>query len=326
MTGHMISRRAVLGGLAAAVTVSPAMAAVTAMPAGLKILLAPTTVSILLARLVQNGTLPGASEALWRGPDQLRAAIVAQRCKLFTAPTNLPANLANRGLPVRLVAVIGMGHLIIVTADPGIRNFKDLAGKQVLEFFPHDMPDLVFRACAAMEGMNPDKDMRLYAAGMPMAAAQMLAAGQVNTALLSEPWASAAILAAAKHGRKLYRAINLQDVWIAHLGGNGIPMLGVGLNASLLEAAPDLPASLLAGLHQAKDWVFSSPTGAAALAGQALQISPPVFTEALGHSELVVESAGAARPGLELFYRTLLKLSPGVLGGRLPDSDFYLGA
>ncbi len=323
MINNTLSRRAVLAGLAATFGAS---AAAASMPSGLDVQLAPTTASILLARLIQDGALPGANLELWRDPDQLRAAIIAHRCKLFTAPTNLPANLANRGLPVKLLAVIGMGHLMIVTADPSIHNFSDLVGKQVLEFFPHDMPDLVFRACAEMEGINPDKDMRLYAAGMPMEAAKMVASGQVDTALLSEPWASAAILAAAKRGRKLYRAVNLQDVWIQHMGGDGIPMLGVGIDAGLLEAAPDLPATLLAGLHQAKDWVLANPDSAAALAGQALKISPPVFTEALGHSQLVVKSAKQARPGLEAFYQTLLKLSPGVLDGRLPDDDFYLGA
>jgi NitT/TauT family transport system substrate-binding protein len=320
---HLLSRRTVLTGLAA---IAGAGTAAASLPAGLEILLAPTTASILAAKLVQDGALPGAQLGLWREPDQLRAAIISHQCKLFTTPTNLPANLANRGVPVKLAAVIGMGHLIIVTSDPSIHDFHDLAGKQVLEFFPHDMPDLVFRACAAMENMNPEKDMRLFAVGMPMEAAKMVASGQVETALLSEPWASAAILAAAKHGRTLYRAINLQDIWIQHLGGDGIPMLGLCIDSSLMASVPSLPATLLAGLNQAKNWVVADPIDAAMLAGKTLEISPPVFTEAVNHSQIVVKSASEARPGLETFYRTLLQLSPGVLGGRLPDDDFYLSA
>lgn len=322
-----LPRRAMLAGGLAAMTGSEMTGSAMAAPsAGREFLLAPTTASILFARLVQNGTLPGKQLTLWHDPDQLRAAIISRQCKLFTTPTTVPANLANHGIPVKLAAVIGMGHLIIVTANPDIHGFRDLIGKKVLEFFPHDMPDLVFRACAAMENINPDKDMRLYAVGMPMEAAEMVASGQVETALLSEPWASAAILAAAKHGRTLYRAFNLQDVWIRHLGGDGIPMLGVGIDSSLAASAPNLPAALLAGLRQAKDWVFADPADAAALAGKVLQISPLVFAEAVGHSHLVVKSAAEARPGLETFYRTLLQLSPGVLGGHLPADDFYLGA
>jgi NitT/TauT family transport system substrate-binding protein len=314
-------RRALLAGLAT-LAASPG----TAQPTGQEFLLAPTTASILAARLVQTGALPNAQPGLWRDPDQLRVAIISHQCRLFTTPTHLPANLANRGVPVKLDAVIGMGHLIIVTSNPTIHSFPDLAGKQVLEFFPHDMPGLVFRACAAMENMNPDRDIRLYATGMPMEAAKMVASGQVESALLSEPWASAAILAAAKQGRTLYRAFNLQDVWIQHLGGDGIPMVGAGIESTLLSSSPNLPTTLLAGLSQAKDWVFANPQDAATLAGKTLQISPPVFTEALGHSQITVKSAAAARPELETFYRTLLQLSPGVLGGRLPGDDFYLAA
>jgi NitT/TauT family transport system substrate-binding protein len=316
-----LSRRTVVTGLA---TLTASTAA--AQPAGLEFLAAPTTASILAARLVQTGALSNAELRLWRDPDQLRAAVISHRCRLFTTPTHLPANLANRGVPIKLVAIIGMGHLFIVTSNPNIHSFPDLAGKQVLEFFPHDMPDLVFRACAAMEHMNPDKDMRLYATGMPMEAAKMVASGQVETALLSEPWASAAILAAAKQGRTLYRAFNLQDVWSQHLGGNGIPMVGVAIDSTLLSSSPNLPATLLAGLSQAKDWVFANPQDAAALAGKTLQISPPVFTEALGHSQITVTSAAEARPDLETFYRILLQLSPDVLNNRLPANDFYLAA
>ena len=49
------------------------------------------------------------------------------------------------------------------------------------------MPDLVFRAAARMKGLDPDKDFKLSYVGMPMEAARMLAAGRVETAVLSEP-------------------------------------------------------------------------------------------------------------------------------------------
>ena len=110
-----------------------------------------------------------------------------------------------------------------------------------------------------MEGFDPAKDFKLDYVGMPMEAAQMLAAGRVDSAILSEPAATGAIMMAAKQGRTLLRAIDLQEVWIKHKGGDGIPMVGVGLHASLIEEAPQVLPLLRDGLPAARDWC--SPTG-----------------------------------------------------------------
>ena len=134
-----LSRRALVGGLAATPLLALARAADAKPAANLTIYAAPTTASILLARLVDSGALgtalPGASFELWHDPDELRAAIVSKRALLFTTPTPVPANLFNRGLPVKLLAILGTGHLTIVTSDPKIKTLADLAGKPVLGFF-----------------------------------------------------------------------------------------------------------------------------------------------------------------------------------------------
>ncbi|MGZ8371635.1 MAG: hypothetical protein ACXW3G_01735 [Rhodoplanes sp.] len=54
---------------------------------------------------------PAATFRLWR--DILRAGLVPGRSRLITTPSHVPANLANRGLPMRLLAIISMGHLSI---------------------------------------------------------------------------------------------------------------------------------------------------------------------------------------------------------------------
>jgi NitT/TauT family transport system substrate-binding protein len=323
-----LTRRKVLRGLAASPFALPAAPATAAPLADTEILAAPTTASILLARLLDSGALakvlPGASFQLWHDPDQLRAAIVAKRTRLFSTPTPVPANLANRGLPVKLIALLGMGHLAIVTSDTSITKITDLAGKSVLGFFRNDMPDLVFRIMARLEGMDPDKDVRLTYVGTPMEAAQMLAAGRAETAILSEPPASAAIMMASHHGRKLIRAILLQDVWIKHKGGGGIPMVGLAVHTSLLEDAPELIPLLRDGLPQAKDWIAQHRAEAAALAEKDMQYKAPIFLESLDHAAIQIVSAKAARAGLEEFYKALIAISPGALDGRLPDPSFYL--
>ena len=74
-------------------------------------------VDYLLVRLLESGGLaeaaPAATFRLWRDTDELRAGLVPGRSRLITTPSHVPANLANRGLPMRLLAFISMGHLSI---------------------------------------------------------------------------------------------------------------------------------------------------------------------------------------------------------------------
>lgn len=324
-----ISRRSLLLGTGAATLAGLAPGHLGAAPvSGLEILGAPNGSTIVLVDLLESGALsstaPGATFRLWRTTDDLRAGIVSGKTRLFSTPSHVPANLVARGMPLKMLCLLGMGHLSIVTADESIRSFHDLAGKPVLGFFRHDMPDLTFRALAKMEGMDPDKDMRMSYVQTPMEAAQLLAAGQATTAILSEPPATAAIMMAGKEGRTLRRAFDLNEVWGKHKGKARIPMAGIAVHANLLDEAPELMAALKAGLEPAKAHVFADPAAAAKLAERTMQMRPQVFEKAFPKFNIDVVSARAAKDELVTFYSTLLDLEPDAVGGKLPPDDFYL--
>jgi NitT/TauT family transport system substrate-binding protein len=321
-----ISRRTLLAGAGAAAL--PLLRATAKPIAGLEVLGAPTGATISLVRALASGALaqaaPDATFRLWRDTDDLRAAIVSGKTKLFSTPTHVPANLANRGMPLKLLCLLGMGHLSVITADEKIASLADLAGKPVLGFFRNDMPDLVFRACAKMEGLDPDKDMQLSYVQTGMEAAQMLAAGRTSAAILSEPPATAAIMMGGHQGRTLYRSISLQKVWAKHRAKNGIPMVGIALHASLLDEDPELVDALRKSLPAAREWVLANRTDAAALAEAKMQMRPAIFEKAVDYFNMNVVSARAAKTDLAAFYQTIIDLSPDALAGKLPADDFYL--
>ena len=329
-TDHSLDRRGLLaglGGLAAGAALGGRVAW-AAPQAGLEILGAPNGSTIVLVDLLESGALaasaPGATFRTWRTTDDLRAGIVSGRTKLFTTPSHVPANLVARGMPLKMLCLLGMGHLSIVTADETIRSFADLAGKEILGFFRHDMPDLTFRALAKMEGLDPEKDLKLSYVQTAMEAAQMLAAGRATTAVLSEPPATAAIMMAAKEGRTLRRAFDLNEVWGRHKGRARIPMAGIALHASLLDESPELVAALKAGLEPAKARVLADPAAAAKLAERTMEMRPQIFEKAFPKFSIDVVSARAAKAELETFYSALLDLEPDAVGGKLPLDDYYL--
>lgn len=321
----LLDRRSLLLGAAALAATPRAFAAPVA---GVEVLLAPNGSSVVLADLIEAGGLagaaPGATFRTWRTTDDLRAGIVSGRSRLFTTPSHVPANLVARGMPLKFLCILGMGHLSIVTSDETIRSFADLAGKPILGFFRHDMPDLTFRALAKMEGMNPDKDFVLTYVQTPMEAAQMLAAGQATTAVLSEPPATAAIAMAATQGKSLRRAFDLNDVWGRHKGKARIPMAGIALHQSLIDESPEILAALRAGLPAARARVLADPPAAARLAERTMQMKAPIFEKSFPHLKIDLVSGKAAKDELIAFYSALLELEPEAVGGKLPPDDYYL--
>jgi NitT/TauT family transport system substrate-binding protein len=326
-----LTRRQALAGFLGAGFLPALDRCAAARPAAdLEVLVAPTGASITLERAFDSGALaasaPNASLRLWRDNDELRAGIVSGHARLFSTPTHVPANLANRGLPIRLLGLLGSGHLYVVTADESVAALKDLAGKPVLAFFRNDMPDLVFRACARMEGLDPDADLRLSYVPSGMEAGQMIASGRAPTAVLSEPMATAAIAMAAQQGRALRRAISLQEVWTAHRHGGGIPMVGVAVHASLVDESPEVIADLRRALPAAKAWALANRAEAGALAEKTMGMKAEIFVKAVDTMNLDYRDALSARRDLEDFYSTLLAGAPDALAGKLPDDAFYLGA
>ncbi len=319
-----LQRRPVLAGFAAAMLARVSGAA----PAGLQVLGAPNASTILLVRLLQTAAwqaaAPGTQFRLWRDTDELRAGVIAGTSRLFTTPTHVPALFANRGVPVRLLAILSMGHLYAMSEDGGISRLQDLRGKRVTTFFRNDMPDLVFRALLRQAGLEAGRDLELDYVGTPMEAAQLLIAGRAAHAVLSEPPASMALMRAGAAGRQLHRAISLQAEWGRAFGPARIPMAGVALHQSLIDEAPGLLALLRQRLPEAAAWVRTNPGEAGQLAERSMEIRAPMFQAALPSFNIEVHGAQAVQEELLAFYRVLLDLHPAAIGGRLPDASLFL--
>ena len=323
-----MNRRDILRGLPVAALAGGLRPARAGGLAGLQVLGAPNASTIVLVRVLESpawqAVAPDSQFRLWRDTDELRAGIVSGETRLFTTPSHVPALFANRGVPVRLLAIISMGHLYVVSDDARVGSLADLRGRRVTAFFRNDMPDLVFRALLRKEGLEPERDLEIDYVATPMEAAQLAIAGRASTVLLSEPPATMAINMAAHAGRVLYRGISLQAEWGRHFGHPRIPMAGVALHQSLIDEAPEVLAALRNGLPEAERWVAANPDQAGALAERTMEIRAPLFRHALENLNIDVVGARAVQAEIMAFYQVLLDLNPAAIGGRLPDQSLFL--
>jgi NitT/TauT family transport system substrate-binding protein len=319
-----LSRRHLLA--SSALLALPALPAY-ARPAELVLWGPPSAPSAVLAAAAAQGLLADVagqvSVRIWRDPDELRAGLAAGTIQASIVPTVTAANLHNRGLGLRLLNVMTEGLIAIVAPEP-IADLTALRGRTLALTFINDSPGHVFRRLARAEGLDPARDLRIQPAGTPAEAAQLLLAGRVDAAVLPEPAASAALIGAARAGRTLVRAYDVQAAFGRHFGHASVPQAGLALRDGWRSEHPQAVDALQAGLVRAVDQVRAQPPAAAEAAAGLLGLPASVVAQSIAHSNLVAHRARQARPALENYLRIVAEGDAGLIGGRLPPADFYL--
>lgn len=321
----MLNRRRFLAGIGAA-SIAPLHRAAADAP--LTLWGPPAAPSVVLAQAVASGALkdldPSAGFKTWRTPDEMRAGLSSGTMQAVIVPTNVAANLYNRGLGVHLLNAMTRGLLYIV-ANGEVKRLEDLAGKKIAVPFRNDMPDFILRRLLARAGMKIGTDIHVDYAGTPPEAMQMLVAGRFDAALLSEPGATAAILRAKIGLTHFTRAIDCQKEWAKVVGGSGfIPQAGLAVTKAFIErfGARGLQ-TLQNALQEAVEFVIAHPLRASVASASEFGMMSPVVAEAIPHSNLATLPASSIRSDLEQFFSILSENDPRIIGGKLPDAAFY---
>lgn len=316
----------------AAPAVSPASATAPKLPR--LVLAGPyAAVSFPLIHMVESGALKDLAETVeflpWKDPDQLRVLAMDGRADFVAMPTNVAANLYNRGVRLQLLNVSTWGVLWMVSRDASLKTLADFKGKEIAMPFRADMPDIVFQQLAQKQGLDPKRDFQLRYVGSPIEAMQLLITRRVDHALLAEPAISMALRKTQSFpvsviAPQLYRSVDLQQEWgrvmqrAPRIPQAGIAALGQAAgNDALVERFQTAYAASLA-------WCESQVQACAAMVAKRVDLFTP---ESVGDSIRVDNSrfvsAGDARAELEFFFGQLLALQPGLVGGKLPDTAFY---
>jgi NitT/TauT family transport system substrate-binding protein len=290
----------------------------------------PATPSALFVRAVTSERLqqiaPGTRFQLWKSTDQMRAGIASGQFRLFATSTYAAANFFNRGAGTRMLNVVTWGVLYVMARDPAIRSVTDLAGRSILLSNKNEAPDLLFRLVLRWAGLDPDRDVRCEYVGSPGEAVPLFLAGRSDVAVLHEPAATTALLRARQEGRPLYRVLDIAELYGRHTGrGARIPQVGLAVSADLLDTQPEIVAAVQATCVEASNWIAAHPGEAAELAAPALGLPAEVIAASLPHVRLDVVAARQARDDIEMYFKNLMELDPGIVGGRLPAPAFYAG-
>lgn len=289
------------------------------------------TVSHPLLHMRESGALSDVADKvefiMWKNPDELRALTLKQRADYIAVPTNVAANLYNKGVDVKLINVSIWGILGMITRDKSKKTLADFKGCEIAMPFRADMPDIVFEEIVKKQGLNPKTDFKLRYVGSPIDAMQMLILRRVDHALLAEPAISMALRKTNSFPLKLiapdlYRSSDLQKEWgEAFKVESKMPQAGM-----VVVGKKDDYITQRFNEEYTKSiaWYKSHPKEAGELVEKYIpMLSADAIGDSLEYVQLENVSAKDAQKDLEFFYELLKNNKPKSIGSKLPDNGFY---
>lgn len=262
---------------------------------------------------------------LWQSPDQLRVLLAKKEIDFSAAPSNLPALMANRGDPVRLLNISVWGILWLVSRDPAVNDFADLAGKELLVPFQRDLPAVLLDTLLDAQSFTTENAPRLRRTRDSQDAIALMLTGQGQHVLLVEPTASLLMWRNEQQGgAPLYRAQSLEAAWEKSFPDQaGLPQAGIMAN-SHRAGDRDLGRAVEQAYAKSAAWCSSHALDCAEMVHRHIPHLPvPAIESAIKVTRLDSQPASAIRPKLEALYQLLGKQNPQAIGGRLPDAGFY---
>ncbi len=266
---------------------------------------------------------------LWKNPDQFRAMIINKEVDFVAVPTNVASILYNKKQPIKMLNVSVWGILKIISRDKNIKHLKDLKGSELVAPWRGDMPDIVLKAVMKKKGLS-SKDIKLKYVSNPMDAAQQLIMRRADNILVPEP-ATSMVMRKTKSfpvsiiAPTVFRSIDLQKEWGDAFGrAPKIPQAGIAVVGSMLEKK-EIIKKFAEEYAKAMQWYKTHKEEAGKLVVKSIDMfTPEAVADSIGFVQLDVKKAIESKDDINFFFNVLKSENPKIIGGALPDDNFYI--
>lgn len=291
------------------------------------------SVSHPLFYMIENDVLKDLNKKiefrLWNNPDELRALILRGDADFIALPTNVAANLHNKGVDLKLLNVSVWGILQLISRDKDLKTIEDFKGKKIVVPFRADMPDIVLQAVVKKAGLDIKKDFDIQYVATPIDAMQMLILRRYDHALLAEPAVSIALRKTDSFPIKmiapdLYRSISLQKEWGRLFQTQAkIPQAGLAVIGKS-DDKKELITRFLTEYDKALNWYMKNPQIASKLVVKSLpMLEEEGLADSISHIVFENKMAIDSKKELEFFFEVLKQSEPKLIGGKIPSEDLY---
>lgn len=254
-------------------------------------------------------------------PDEIVPQIVQGNVDIAAVPSNLAAVLYQKTQKnVSVLAVNTLGVLYLVENGESIQSVKDLKGKTIYASGKGATPEYALEYVLSANGIDPEKDVTIEYKSEHAEVVAALANDQTAAGLLPQPFVTTALM----KNDSLRVALDLNQLWQDGVSDDSQLVTGVVVvrNDYLKEHEADVDAFMDA--YQASvEFVNSDPDQAAKIIGAHDIIAEEVAKKAIPDCSIVFVEGEEMQAMLSGYLSTLEQQNPEMVGGQLPDDDFY---
>ncbi len=247
------------------------------------------------------------------GPDPLVAALASGSHDFVFAPTNVGAKLYTAaGIDYQFLAAVTFGNYFLVSNQEDEFTISSLEGKEIIVFGQNATSDIVLQYILEENGVTATLT---YVDSVTTASSTYIA-DDTKIILTAEP--SLSILEVTVPG---FQFIDLQDEYEDITGESSYPQAGVFGKTDLTSVQIE---RFLDDLEDSINLVNSNHDLAIEKAIEfEYGFTATVLEMAIPRCHLDYVSASDVKNDLEAYFNLILAMNPTLLGGVLPNEDFY---
>lgn len=248
--------------------------------------------------------------------DELTGRLVSGDLDIAMLPTNAIATLYNKtGGDIVCLGVNTLGVLYILENGNSINSVSELEGKTILASGKGSTAEYVLEAILEKNSVNAE----IFWATEHSEAVTLAATGKYDIVMLPEPF----VTNLSSKMPEFRVALDLAEEWEKVYGGVSLTMGGVAVRKDFLEANPKAIKTFSEDYGKSIEYVNSDPASAAKLAEKYEIIAAAVAEKAIPNCHIVWINGDKYKDMLEGFLSVLLSEDPSLIGGKLPEDDFY---
>lgn len=285
----------------------------------------PTGIGLvnLMAAQDEGTTQNDYSFSLSGTPDDIVAALSSGQADIAALPTNLAAVLYQKtNQSIQTLAVNTLGVLYILEKGDTVHSLADLSGRELYATGQGSVPEYVLNDLLAKSNLSEPVKITYKAEHAELAT--LAAAGKADLVMLPEPFVTTVL---SKNPD--YRiALDLTAEWQKTYQDSSESQLAMGclvVTKAFAQAHPDAVKSFLAEYKASTDAVNKDPAAASLLVVKyGIMADAALAEKAIPNCHIVMLDGTQMKSILEPFYNILFAANPKSVGGKIPDSEFYL--
>lgn len=254
------------------------------------------------------------------GPEPLVSAFTSESHDIIVAPTNLGAKMFNSDIKYKLGATFSWGNLYLVSKTD--LSKEDLAGKTIYAFGQNSTPDIILQSVLEANGLT---DVNIEYFNSISDITPLLLSGKAEVALLAEP-----VYTVAKGKATLYTVVDLQEEWKSVSGNEQYPQASVFISEKLINKRKDVVDKFLEEFEKSINFVNENTKTAGEYVEAydtkndgVINFPKSIVEQSIPNGNLKFISAEEAKQFIESYLTEIKNFNDKLIGGKLPDNDFY---